>query len=81
VPSLTNIFLIVGLGVEDKHIGFRLYPFLEVAKNEVYQKKPRISDELEKQIGIQLVFLLFSLMQKCWVFANTCIRSVSQKQS
>lgn len=35
VPSLTNIFLIVGLGVEVQHNGFRLCPFLEVAKDEV----------------------------------------------
>jgi len=65
VRGLTNIFLIVGLGVEDKHNGSRLCPFLEVTKEEVYQTKPRISDELEKQITIHLAFLLFSLMHKC----------------
>jgi hypothetical protein len=76
VPSLTDIFVIVGLGVEDKHNGSRLCPFLEVAKDEVYRMKPRISDELEKQIAIQLTFILFSFMQKCWVFANMFIKSV-----
>jgi len=52
--------MIVGLGVEDQHNGSRLCPFLEVAKDEVYQMKPKLSDEMEKQITIHLkLFLLF----------------------
>lgn len=53
--------MIAGLGVEDQHNGSRLCPFLEVAKDEVYQTKPKISDEMEKHIAIHLALLPFHL--------------------